>query len=120
MSGNINIAPCNDGVIQMISCKMYNDIFSYVSCFEKHMDWHKNAPAIIIDIMPKKDEPKTKKFFLEPRKDISRLKEHIKVIPEPRNSAKFKCTHCFMFCKSYPGLNRHMVMIYNKSTENLH
>ena len=118
ISENIDLSSGYGSVIQMISCNMSNAIFSQLACFEKHMDWHKNAQAIILDIVPNKEEPNTKKVFLEPREGIPRLKEHVKVTPEPRNGPKFKRTHCLMFCKYYPGLNRHLVIIHKKSTEN--
>ena len=120
MSEMFYLSPVTDGVFQMISCTICNAILSSEASFEEHMDWHKNAPVIILEIVPNEEEPKTKKNLLEPRKNIPRLQEPMKVILETRDGTKFKCTHCFMLCNSYPGLKRHMLMLHKTSSGKPH
>ena len=99
---------------------MCNSNFISEASFEEHMDWHKNAPSIILDIVPNEEEPKTTKVFLEPRKNISRLQEPMEVIHETTDDTNFKCTHCFMLCNSYLGLKRHILMLHKTSSGKPH
>ena len=83
--------------IQLSLCDICRSTFSKVSIFKEHMDWHNNAPSIIMDVVPK-----------EPRKVVSNSSEDV-----------LKCPLCLRFFNTPQGLNNHMG-IHTKSIERPH
>ena len=92
-----NITQLTSSVIQLVLCDMCHSTFSNVSIFKEHMDWHKNKPSIIMEVVPK-----------EQRKEILNSSEDI-----------LTCPTCLRFFNTPQGLNNH-TGIHTTSTERPH
>ena len=115
----------SNNIIQVLefSCDLCDARFSSGICFKEHMDWHKNSPVIIMDVLPNEEPEEPNAIELKPRSQIlnnickkccTYFGSLSQVNSHDCNGKKIICKLCPKVFGSFHNMNRHMLEHQNR------